>query len=195
MLQPARTESPPRADPEGPEHVDHEAGEPAVPPQADRPYIAGSRHSARAAGRKAPPQETNKHLVLRVVLATATTLVSVNLWTGGPLLALWVGSRIQSAVGSLSMGAVGATVGVLIVESLLLYRLLAWLSVRYNEVIGRKVPRQQAAWLKPMSGERRAYAVKRPLTAVERIVVVSVVVAVLAFEVWFFFFAHYSLPG
>ena len=60
---------------------------------------------------------------------------------------------------------------------------------------GRTMPRQQAAWLKPMSGERRALQVKQPLNALERIVVVTVVVAVLVFEVWFFFFAHYSLPG
>lgn len=132
---------------------------------------------------------------MRLVLATATTLVSVNLWTGGPLFALWVGSRIQAAVGSLSMGAVGATVAVLIVESLLLYQLLAWLNVRYSQVIGRKVRRQQAAWLKPMSAERRKLEAKQPLNAVERIVVISVVAAVLALEVWFFLFAHYSLPS
>jgi hypothetical protein len=131
----------------------------------------------------------------RVVLAIATTLVSLNLWTGGPLLALWVGSRVQAAVGSVSMGAIGATVGVLIVETLLLYRLLAWLGVRYDAAIGRKVRRQQAPWLKPMSGERRTLQVKRPLTAVERIVVMGVVLAFEVFLVWFFFFAHYSLGG
>ena len=136
-----------------------------------------------------------RNLAWRMLLATATTLVSVNLWTGGPVLALWVGSRIQAAVGSLSMAAVGATVGVLIVESLLLYQLMAWLSVRYDEAIGRQVKRRQSAWLKPMSGERRTLQVSRPLTAVERIVVLSVVVAVQAFLVWFFFFSHYSLPG
>jgi len=130
-----------------------------------------------------------------VVLAIATTVVSLNLWTGGPLLALWVGSRVQAAVGSVSMGAIGATVGVLIVETLLLYRLLAWLNVRYDAAIGRKVRRQQAPWLKPMSGERRTLQVKRPLTAVERIVVVGVVLAFELFLVWFFFFAHYSLSG
>jgi hypothetical protein len=131
----------------------------------------------------------------RVGLGILTTLVSVNLWTGGPVFALWVGSRIQTAVGELSMAAVGATVGVLIVETFVLYRLLALLNARYNVVIGRVVPRQQAAWLKPMSGERRALEVKRPLSAIERIVVASVVIAVLAFEVWFFFFAHYTFAS
>lgn len=131
----------------------------------------------------------------RIGLATLSTLVSVNLWTGGPLFSVWVGSRVQTAVGHLSMAAVGATVGVLIVVSVALYRLLAVISAHYDAAIGRRVRRPQAPWLKPMSGERRALEVRRPLTAVERIVVATVLVAVFAFEVWFFFFAHYALPG
>ncbi len=153
---------------------------------------------ARVQGADEEPAQAQRsfgNLLLRIVLATAATLVSVNLWTGGPLLAVWVGSRIQAAVGTLSMGAVGATVGVLILESLLLYQLLARLSVRYNQVIGRKMKRRQTAWLKPMSKERRTVEAKEPLSAVERIVVFTVVVAVQAFVVWFFFFSHYSLPG
>lgn len=131
----------------------------------------------------------------RVGLGALTTLVSVNLWTGGPLVALWVGSRIQASVGQVTMTAVGATLAVLIVETFVLYKVLALLNARYNAAIGRTVPRQQAAWLKPMSGERRALSVRAPLTAVERVVIVSVVLAVLCFEAWFFFFAHYALPG
>jgi len=134
-------------------------------------------------------------VLTRVVLGVLSTLVSVNLWTGGPLFALWVGSRIQAAVGQLSMAAVAATVAVLIIESVLLYRLLAVLSLRYDAAIGRKTRRQQAAWLKPMSGERRSLEVREPLSAVERVVVISVVVAVLSLEIWFFFFAHYALPN
>jgi hypothetical protein len=130
-----------------------------------------------------------------VVLGALTTLISVNLWTGGPLLALWVGSRIQAAVGQLSMAAVGATVAVLIIETFLLYGALAYLTARYNDAIGRTMPRRQAPWLKPMSGERRSLEVRQPLNAPERIVVMSVVAAVLVFEVWFFFFAHYSFAG
>jgi hypothetical protein len=130
----------------------------------------------------------------RIVLGALTTLVTVNLLTGGPLLALWVGSRIQTAEGHLSMGAVSATLGILIVETFLLYKALTYLNAAYNEVIGRSVPRRQLAWHKPMSGERRADTVKRPLSATERIVVASVVLSVLGFEIWFFIFAHARLP-
>ncbi|HEY1523184.1 MAG TPA: hypothetical protein VGF70_09250 [Solirubrobacteraceae bacterium] len=131
----------------------------------------------------------------RIFLGILVTLVTVNLWTGGPLFAVWVGSRVQAAIGQLSMSAVAATIGTLIVVTYVLYRALTFLSQRYDDAIGRKVPRQQAVWLKPMSGERRAVQVKQPLTAVERIVIATVVVACEAFVVWFFFFAHYSLPG
>lgn len=142
-----------------------------------------------------PPPPQTRRTPTRIILGVLTTVVSINLWTGGPVVALWVGSRVQASVGQLSMAAVGATVGVLIVVTFLLYRVLAYLSLRYDEAIGRTTPRQQAAWLKPMSGERRALSVRRPLTAVERIVIVSVVIAVLAFEVWFFFLAHYTFAG
>jgi hypothetical protein len=141
------------------------------------------------------PQRRGSRALTRIGLGILTTLVSVNLWTGGPLLALWVGSRVQAAVGQLSMGAVAATVGVLIAETIVLYKMLSYLSMRYDEAIGRETPRRQLPWLKPMSGERRVEEIHQPLTAVERIVIVTVVVAVIAFEIWFFFFAHYSLPG
>ncbi|HZU61046.1 MAG TPA: hypothetical protein VE983_08775 [Solirubrobacteraceae bacterium] len=144
---------------------------------------------------EAPSHGRGRRTPTRIALGILTTLVSVNLWTGGPLLALWVGSRVQAAVGQVSMGAVAATVGVLIAETYVLYRALAFLTVRYNEAIGRQATRHQHPWLKPMSGERRSEEVRQPLTAVERIVVVTVVLAVMVFELWFFFFAHYSLPG
>jgi hypothetical protein len=141
-----------------------------------------------------PPRRVGSRLT-RVALGIITTLVSVNLWTGGPVFALWVGSRVQSAVGQLSMAAVGATIGVLVAVTYVLYKTLAWLNSRYSEAVGRETRRRQAPWLKPMSGERRSIEVKRPFTATERIVAASVVIAVLAFEVWFLFFAHYSFAS
>jgi hypothetical protein len=137
-----------------------------------------------------------RHTPTRILLAILTSLVSVNLWTGGPLFSLWVGSRVQESQGQLTMGAVGATLGTLIVVTFLLYKALVFFHGRYNSVLGLEdAPRRQTAWLKPMSGERHSDAVKRPLTAVERIVVVSTVIAFEALVIWFFFFAHYKLPG
>ncbi len=131
----------------------------------------------------------------RVTLGALAMLITVNLVTGGPVLALWIGSRIQAAVGQLSMAAVAATIGVLVVETFLLYKALTYVNGAYNQAIGRSIPRQQLPWMKPITGERRSFQAKRPLSAPERIVVGVAVVAVLGFEVWFFVFAHAKLPA
>jgi hypothetical protein len=165
-----------------------------VPSTANWSIAGAPRPGTDTASQEAHPRGFRAGLE-RVGLGILTTLISVNLWTGGPLLALWVGSQVQDSIGHLSETAVAATIVVLATISYLLYKLLARLNTRYNAVIGRVMPRQQAPWLKPMSGERRAIEVKRPLSATERIVVGSVVVAVLVFEVWFFFFAHYKFAS
>ena len=65
----------------------------------------------------------------------------------------------------------------------------------YAEASGRPVARRQTTWLRPMSGERTRGkgAVAPPLTPVDYVVVGAVVLAIAAFEVWFFFFAGSSL--
>jgi hypothetical protein len=150
--------------------------------------------------RHAPPERREptrgaRAAAKRIVLAVLTMLVSVNLLTGGPVFSLWVGSRIQVGAGHLSMAAVGGTVGVLIVVTFLLYKALTYLNAAYDEAIGRRLPRQQAPWHKPMSGERRSVTARHPLSATERIVVGTAVVAALAFEAWFFVFAHAHVPS
>jgi hypothetical protein len=130
-----------------------------------------------------------------VVLVTASALVAINVWTGAPLFALWVGSRVQGTDG-LSMTAVAAVVGVLAVLVIALAWALTRLSAMYDELTGRPhAARHTSPWLRSMRDERASY-VKRKyrISSVERIVVVTVAAAVLAFEVWFFFFAGSSLP-
>lgn len=131
----------------------------------------------------------------RIALAAATILVSVNIWTGAPLLAVWVGSQVAGSSG-LSMGALFAVVAVLAVGVAAGVMALTWLSARYDELTGRPTAaRRTSPWMRSMRGEREEDAKKRQGTSgVERIVVISVVAAVGAFEVWFFFFAGSSLP-
>ncbi len=126
----------------------------------------------------------------------ATALVSINVWTGSPLLAVWVGSRVQGGMG-LSMTAVFSVVLVLTVLVVALVWALTWLNARYDELTGRPpAARQTSPWLRSMRDEREADVRSRyGISAVEKVVVVSVVAAVLAFEVWFFFFAGSSLPS
>src|SRR4051794_15511059 len=132
----------------------------------------------------------------RVALAIATTLVSINIWTGAPLFAVWVGSQAAGDSG-LSMGAVFVVVVVLAASVLGLTVALSWLSARYDVLTGRPAAaRRTSPWLRSMRGEREEVAKKtRGISGIERIVVISVVACVVTFEIWFFFFAGSSLPS
>jgi len=133
----------------------------------------------------------------RVGLVAASALVSINIWTGAPLLAVWVGSKVQGNLTALSMTAVFTVVVVLAVAVGLLAWLLTWINAAYDELAGREpAARQTSPWLRSMRGERESDVRRRHgISAIERVVVVTVVVAVLVFEVWFFFFAGSSLPS
>jgi hypothetical protein len=131
----------------------------------------------------------------RVGLATLMLLVGINIWTGGPLFAIWVGSRVQASSG-LSMGSVVLVIAIMATVSFLLVTVLSRLGQAYDTLTGREPePRQRAPWLRSMRDEpdkREAHASQ--LSAFEKTLVLSVVLAVLAAEVWFFFFAGSSLP-
>ena len=126
----------------------------------------------------------------RVGLVCAMSLSTINIWTGGPLFALWVGSRVQSG-GPPSMAAVGVVAVVLGAVSVGLVRLLAILDAAYDRLTGRgSQVRRHVPWLRSMRGERpHEYRRARDLSPLEVILIVSVVVAVVAFEIWFFFFS------
>ena len=121
-------------------------------------------------------------------------VVTLNIWTGAPLLGLWVGSRVAPESG-ISMGAVLVVIVVIGVAVWLLMQALGYLQAAYAEASGRPVARRQTTWLRPMSGERThgKGTVAPPLTSVDYVVIGVVVLAIAAFEVWFFFFAGSSL--
>ena len=131
----------------------------------------------------------------RLALATAMTVVGVNIYTGSPMLALWVGSQFQGS-GPPSMGAVGLVVLVLGVTSVALTLLLGRLGRAYDDMTGATpTARQHAPWLRSMRGEREQQPGDRvSLTMLEKVMIGLVVVAVAAFEVWFFFLAGSPLP-
>jgi len=138
-----------------------------------------------------------RRVIVRVALATAMTVAGFNLWTGAPLLALWVAAQVERRQGELTMGTVGLFIAVMGSAIFALYQALQWLDVRFGEAIGRKPgTRQPLPWLKSTSGERvPAKRPPEPLTPLERVLVLMVVLAIGAFEVWFFFFAGSSLPA
>jgi hypothetical protein len=136
------------------------------------------------------------HRLERLGLTVAATLVSVNIWTGAPLLAVWVGSRVAPSGGP-SMTAIVIVLAVLSVVVFLLAFLLTRLNAAYDRLTGRDVGvTRTTPWLRSMGAEREQFARRRlQMSPIERTVAITVVIAVLAFEVWFFFFARYSIPG
>jgi hypothetical protein len=130
----------------------------------------------------------------RIALAAATAFIAVNIWTGAPLLALWIGSR---AVGqtTLSMGAVVIVVGVLIVLDLTMGVLLLRLNRVYRGLLGASEGQRRAAWLRTLSSDGDDESGEPVVTLIERIVVICVYAAMVALVVWFLFFAKSPLPG
>jgi hypothetical protein len=132
----------------------------------------------------------------RVALVAASAVVSVAAWTGAPLLAIWVGSRLQENTQP-EMQAIAGVVITLAVCEFVLVTLLATLNDAYDQVSGRrKATRVAPPWYSSMRGEREVQ-VRRDegVTPIERVAALSCGAALLAFEVWFFFFAGASIPN
>jgi hypothetical protein len=130
-----------------------------------------------------------------ILLAALMAFLALNVWTGSPLLALWIGSRIQGEQSQPSMGAFAAVIVCLIAFSWGLYQLLKLTMGAYQEATGTQpTVRTHAPWLRSMRGERpEYYRGAARISGAEKIVVVSVILAAIVFEVWFFFFSGSSI--
>lgn len=122
----------------------------------------------------------------RATMAAVTALVTVNVWTGCPLLALWVGSRTVGA-GDLSMRAVVVVLVVLALLEGAMLLLLAWLTGIYDEMIGLRRSQSEATWIRRLCAPPQATRARRrmELTSVEGVVVINVYVAVVTLVVWY----------
>jgi hypothetical protein len=136
------------------------------------------------------PHPPHHARVARVALVALMVLATVNLWTGGPLLALWIGSRVQHS-GPPSMLAVAVAAISLGVVSYALVRSLARLDAAYGRMTGRpsRVTRH-VPWLRSMRDERpHVHRHASDLTPLEVVLIGMVVLVVVLFEVWFFFYS------
>jgi nitrogen fixation-related uncharacterized protein len=133
----------------------------------------------------------------KIGLVTASALCSINIWTGAPLLAVWVGSKVQGNLNNLSMTALFSVIAVLAALVFLIALALTWLNAKYDDLSGRPpAARHTSPWLRSMRDEREEDVRRKyGISPIERMVVISAVAGVLAFEVWFFFFAGSSLPN
>jgi hypothetical protein len=154
--------------------------------------MAQAAPGKRTAGDEAAAAEPEPRAsrLKRMGLVAAMTVTGVNVWTGSPLLALWVGSRVQGS-GQTSMGAIGVVAVTLAVLSFGLVQVLNRLGMAYDKALGvRSGPRRQVPWLRSMRGERpHQQAAEIRFSTLDKMLIAMVVVAVIAFEVWFFFFS------
>jgi hypothetical protein len=129
------------------------------------------------------------HLAKRAGLAAAIALVTVNIWTGAPLLALWIGSL---AAGEHDLSMLGVSVVVLVFAALAFTSagVLARLDGIYDELAGRPSDELGPSWLRSMrSPDPRRLTRRTRITALEGIVVLNVYAAVTAFVLWYVFVA------
>jgi hypothetical protein len=131
----------------------------------------------------------------RLGMVAATAFLAINLWTGAPLFALWVGSQVVGQT-VLSMKAVFVVVIVLAVLVFSMAMALAWLNAAYDRSLGRQPGERRLAWLRSVRSE----GIEDPgygagVTALERIVMASVYLAVICLLLWFFFLAGRPVPA
>jgi len=123
-------------------------------------------------------------------------IVTLNIWTGAPLLGLWVGSRVapDSGISMFSFFVVAVVIGA---AAWALLQVLGRLQLSHARVTGRPLARRQTTWLRPMSGARspRQGGEAPPMTAADYGVVTMVVLAGVAREILFFLYAGSSLDG
>ncbi len=135
---------------------------------------------------EAPTGPLNR--VKRAALLAAMSAVTLNVWTGSPLLALWLGSRVQGS-GPPKMGPIFVVAGSLAAFSLILVRVLRWLGNAYDAAAGRPPTiRQHVPWLRSLRGERPHEAGEEySLSALEIVLCAMVIIVLVVFEYWFFF--------
>jgi hypothetical protein len=128
----------------------------------------------------------------RLGLLALMALAALNLFTGAPLIAIWVGSQVQGDAGGLTMTAVATVIAVLAVLSWLLIAALGRLGAAHDALVGRAAERHRSPWLKSFN-EAGGHGDGATLRALDKVLVAVVVLAGLSFEIWFLFFAGSSI--
>jgi hypothetical protein len=133
-------------------------------------------------------------LARRLLMAAASAFLTINLWTGAPLLSLWVGSRV---VGQhrLSMAAICVVVVMLAVLVIAMAFALSWLDVTYKTITGHPLRENRLTWLRSMNIEHETVGEGIRTSLLERIVMINVYVVVIIMVAYFFLAPQSPLPG
>jgi hypothetical protein len=128
----------------------------------------------------------------RIALTAATAFAAINIWTGCPLLALWVAAQV-SGEHRITMPALGVfLVTIALLEGVTIVA-LSWLNDVYDDLTGRHRVERRSPWLRAMSEEAERHVSQRVgISLPERVVMIIVYLAVIALAVWYVFFASSS---
>jgi hypothetical protein len=137
--------------------------------------------------RDTPPRTAPVHVARarQLLLLALMWLAAVNIPTGAPLAAIWLGSRVQGGAVGLSMTAVLAVLVALGLICAALVWALDRLAAAYDGLTGALPTRRQTTWMRPFNDRTAGGS----LRALDRILVATVVGAGVAFEAWFFLLA------
>jgi hypothetical protein len=163
--------------------------------------VSGTRPSAYPGDHVAGWTPPRFFRLKRMVLAIAGALGNINIWTGAPALALWVGSQTHEWAGSRAPGTGVSMESILIVLAVLavlefgLIQVVTKVSDAYDKLTGRRQTRRRSPWLRSLGGERdEAELGKYGVSAIERTAMIGVVVCVLLIEAWLIFSPRSALP-
>ncbi len=128
--------------------------------------------------------------LLDALLIGAIFLGSLVLWVGIPVAWIWGASQLVSEYPVVYALAILGCPATMVVWGWCLHRLNA-IHVNLSGGPAEAPGSQRAAWLKSLSGDRGRS--RRHLGVLELSSMISVVVAIVAIAIWFFFFAEMHL--
>jgi hypothetical protein len=126
-----------------------------------------------------------------IMLVALMALGSVVMWIGVPLGLIYLASRLADtpnpSMGPYLLVLIGLPVGMAVIG-----KGLGALNRAHIRVTGAEVDAYLPGWTRSMRAERKT---DRRGGVLDRVMIVSVALAGIAFAVWFFGFAGSSLPG
>jgi len=126
-----------------------------------------------------------------ILLVALMAVGSVVMWIGVPFGLIYLASKLADtpnpSMGPYLVVLLGLPIGMAVVG-----KGLGVLNRAHIRLTGAEVDQYRPGWTRSMRGER---TVERRGGVLDRVMIVSVVVAAVAFAVWFFAFAGSSLPG
>ena len=125
------------------------------------------------------------------VLVALMAIGSVVMWLGVPIALIYAASKLADtpnpSMGPYLLVLIGLPIGMALVG-----KALGALNRAHIRMTGAEVDAYRPGWTRSMRGERK---VDRRGGVLDRVMIISVVMAGVAFAIWFFGFAGSSLPG